>query len=65
VRIKFHSNKNIEWYCMQLELNWIPLQFNSTIGLRFNYNEDKQDVNWWIRYWKSAHEYGVEHNIGV
>jgi hypothetical protein len=23
VKIKFHSNENIEWHCMQLELNVI------------------------------------------
>jgi hypothetical protein len=28
VEIKFHSNKNIEWYHMQLELNWIEFQVN-------------------------------------
>lgn len=34
----------------------------STIGLRFlnsNLIKEKWDVNWWRRYWKCAHEYGV------
>jgi hypothetical protein len=25
MNIKFHMNENIEWHCMQLELNWIEL----------------------------------------
>jgi hypothetical protein len=33
VKIKFHSNGNIEWQCMHLELSTI--QFNS-IGIKFN-----------------------------
>ncbi len=28
VEIKFHSNENIEWHYMQLELNWIEFQVN-------------------------------------
>jgi hypothetical protein len=24
--IKFHSNENIEWHCMDFELNWIVFQ---------------------------------------
>jgi hypothetical protein len=22
VKIKFHSNENIKWHCMQIKLNW-------------------------------------------
>jgi hypothetical protein len=30
VKIKFHSNENIEWNCMQLKLNSIiPIKINS------------------------------------
>jgi hypothetical protein len=46
VEIKFDSNENIEWHYMQLELNWIELNFkltkfnsNSTIRLKFNWKE--------------------------
>ncbi len=34
VRIKFHLNENIEWHCMQLELNLIETQLDSSILIR-------------------------------
>jgi hypothetical protein len=27
VKFKFQLNENIEWHCMQFELNWIGLKF--------------------------------------
>ncbi len=48
MEIKFHTNENIEWHCMQLELNPIPkLNYNilnssltkfnlNSIGLKLN-----------------------------
>jgi hypothetical protein len=50
VEIKIYFNKNIEWHCMHLELDWIwfkifnSIQFNSTIELNFNWKE--MDANW-------------------
>jgi hypothetical protein len=41
VKFNFHLNENIEWYCMQLELN--P-----------NLIKQKWDANWCIKYWKNA-----------
>jgi hypothetical protein len=44
VKFKFHLNENIEWSCMQLELN--P-----------NLIKQKWDANWCIMYWKYAHHF--------
>jgi hypothetical protein len=35
--IKSHRNANIEWHCMQFELNWIQIEFGF--------------VNWFLKYW--------------
>jgi hypothetical protein len=56
-----HLNESIEWHCMQTKLNWNSVQFNSTIGLKFNWIEKKIDyklvkkilkIYSWIWYWK-------------
>jgi hypothetical protein len=39
LKIKFHSNENIKWHCMQLELNPNIIDFNP------NSIEKKQDAN--------------------
>jgi hypothetical protein len=39
---------------MQIEFNWIDVQFNS------NSIEEKWDENWYIKYWKSTYNYGIE-----
>jgi hypothetical protein len=39
VKIKFHSNENIEWHCMQLELN-----FKFSNWIEFKYIELKRNV---------------------
>jgi len=67
VKIKFHSNENIEWHCIQLEFNSILkcTQFNSIQLQNFNSNFIKFQFNWgemgyklvW-RFWKSTHDYG-------
>jgi hypothetical protein len=49
-KIKIHWNENLEWYCMQLELN----------ELSWNSNEEKWDVDGCKKYWKSTNDYGVE-----
>ncbi len=33
VKIKFHSTENIEWHCLQDELNWIQIQVEIKIGM--------------------------------
>jgi len=42
------------------ELNWIEIQFNSTIGLKFNWIGKNKNTNWWRKYWKFTHEYDIE-----
>jgi hypothetical protein len=60
LEIKFHLNENIEWHCMQLELNWNtldsnPLELDSySIKLSLNLIEEKWDANWSKKYWKFA-----------
>jgi len=39
VKIKLHLNENIEWHCMQFELNWIQI-----FWFEFKYIEG--DFNW-------------------
>jgi len=39
---------------MHLELNQIPIQ-----QLCEDLIEKKWDANWWRKYWKSTHKYGV------
>ncbi len=68
VKIKFHSNENIEWHCIQLEVNSIyssvlnSIQFNFKILIQILLNsnliEEKWDTNWCRRFWKSTHDYG-------
>lgn len=41
----FHLNENIEWLCVQLELN--PKSIRSI----FNWIEDKCHSTWWTWYW--------------
>jgi hypothetical protein len=61
MEIKFH----FAWiYWMTLHVNWIELnsnstQFNSMIGLKLNSIEEKWYANWWKRFCRSTHEYGV------
>jgi hypothetical protein len=44
------------------KLNWIEIKFNSTIGLKLNWNEKKRITNWWRKYWKFTHECDIEKN---
>jgi hypothetical protein len=38
VKIKFHSNENIEWHCMQLQFKYIKWNSN-LIALKFIWNK--------------------------
>ncbi len=58
VKIKFHFNETIEWHCMQLEFNPIPIELNA-IQQDSNSIEEKWDAKWWNMYWKFTYEYGV------
>jgi len=65
LEIKFHLNENIEWHCMQLELNWNTLDSYS-IKLSLNLIEEKWDANWSKKYWKFAcHFFSIIHDYGV
>jgi hypothetical protein len=46
VKIKFYSNEYIKWHCMQLELNWFPIQLNLIEQLDYGSIEEKWDVHW-------------------
>ncbi len=58
---------NLDWNELNsniLDEIWIELNSNS-INFNFNWNqlssnsiEDKWNVNWWIKYWNFAHEFG-------
>ncbi len=61
VKIKFHLNETIEWYCMQLEFNPIPIELNA-IQQDSNSIEEKWDAKCWKMYWKFTYEYGVGKN---
>jgi hypothetical protein len=62
-------NENIEWHCLQLELNWnsIEIQFNlfelnqldSTIGLKFN--KWKMRCKFVKRVWRHKYEKTLFH----
>jgi N-glycosylase/DNA lyase len=60
-KIKLQLNENIEWHYMHLELNWNEMKLNSNLVELNSYSiEKKPNENWWRRYWKFSHEYGVE-----
>jgi len=43
VKIKFHLNENVEWNCMQFELNWIYILKFKCIELKFKCIELKRN----------------------
>jgi hypothetical protein len=60
MKIKFHSNENIEWHCMDLEfqLHWLEfeLNLNSRIELRFNFLKKRRIVEKIVKF---VCEYGI------
>jgi len=59
VKIKFHLNENIEWYCMiEIELNWIEIKYiNSNLNwFELNYNSTKFNSTVGLRFnWIQIH----------
>ncbi len=48
VEIKFHSNENIKWHCIQLELNWIQIQNFILNSIQWNFNLHPDSLQWII-----------------
>jgi len=49
VKIKLHLNENIEWHCMQFELNWIQIfwfELNWIQIFWFEFKYIEGDLNW-------------------
>jgi hypothetical protein len=51
VKFKFHSNENIEWHCMQLELNWAQIPLNRN-GMQIDTQSMK--ICSWLWSWKKT-----------
>jgi hypothetical protein len=44
---------------ISIEIRWIELDSSNLIELNSNSNEEKWDVKWCRRHWKSIGDYGV------